>query len=143
MATTNRLPLDIYDDIPAEMRRYLKHHGWHFNKKACDFAVDLMRRKNPSTGKSEKIDPMTKEDVDELLSKYGIKLENNVDYDYVYVANLAKSDLMKSSLSDEQHHALYVKDVIDDFDAGDGEVMRCWDARMTSRGIPVDWEDIL
>lgn len=49
MATRKRLPLDMYDDIPTEMRKYLRFHGWHFNKKACDFAVSLMRKKNAST----------------------------------------------------------------------------------------------
>ena len=36
------------------MTAYLRHNGWHFNKKLCDFAVSLMRRMNPATGKSEK-----------------------------------------------------------------------------------------
>lgn len=78
-----------------------------------------------------------------MLAKYGVTLENNVDYDYVYVANMGKADLLKSSITDEQHLALYVKDVVDDVDAGDGEIMREWDAKMTSRGIAVDWEEIL
>lgn len=59
------------------------------------------------------------------------------------VANMGKADLLKSSITDEQHLALYVKDVVDDVDAGDGEIMREWDAKMTSRGIAVDWEEIL
>jgi hypothetical protein len=140
MATRKRLPLDMYDDIPMEMRKYLRFHGWHFNKKACDFAVSLMRKKNVSTGKTEKIEPLTKDQVDSMLAKYGVTLENNVDYDYVYVANMGKADLLKSSITDEQHLALYVKDVVDDVDAGDGEIMREWDAKMTSRGIAVDWK---
>lgn len=138
-----RIPLDMYDEIPEEMRRYLKHNGWHFNKKACEFAVSLMRKKNASTGKLERVEMMTKEQVDNILAKYGITLENNVDYDYIYIANMAKADMYKSSITDEQHLAMYIKDVIDDVDAGDGEVMREWDAKMTSRGIPVEWEDLL
>ena len=143
MATRKRLPLDMHDDIPMEMRKYLRFHGWHFNKKACDFAVSLMRKKNASTGKTEKIEPLTKDQVDSMLARYGVTLENNVDYDYVYVANMGKADLLKSSITDEQHLALYVKDVVDDVDAGDAEIMREWDAKMTSRGIAVDWEEIL
>lgn len=138
-----RIPLDMYDDIPEEMRRYLKQNGWHFNRKACEFAVSLMRKKNPTTGKLERVEMMPKEQVDALLAKFGITLENNVDYDYVYVANMVKADMYKSSIADEQHLAMYVKDVIDDVDAGDGEVMREWDAKMTSRGIAVEWDEIL
>lgn len=139
-----RVSLDMYDDnIPDEMRKYLQHNGWHFNKKACDFAVSLMRKKNTATGKIEKLEPMTKEQVDSMLTKFGVVLENAYDYDYVYLANKARHLLMKSSIVDEQHLALYVKDIIDDSQIGDGEIMRKWDAEMTSRGIPVQWDDIL
>ena len=133
----------MYDKIPEEMRKYLSINGWHFNKKACDYAVSLMRKRNPTTGKAERMEPVGKELVDAMLAKYGISLENNVGYDYVYVANMAKADFMKSSITDEQHLALYVRDVIDDIDAGDGEVMREWDAKMTSRGMPIEWSDLL
>lgn len=139
-----RVPLDMYDeDIPEEMKKYLAHNGWHFNKKACDFAVSLMRKRNTATGKMEKLEPLTKEQVDTMLTKFGIMLENNFDYDYVYLANKGKHLLFKSSISDEQHLALYVKDIIDDNQIGDGEIMRKWDAEMTARGIPVQWDDIL
>lgn len=139
-----RVPLDIYDeDLPEGMKVYLRHYGFHFTRKACDFAIGLMRKKNMATGKVEKVEKLTKEQVDAMLTKYGIVLENNVDYDYVYLANFAKTVLFKSSIADEQHLAMYVKDIIDDPYLGDGEVMRKWDAEMTSRGIPVEWEDIL
>lgn len=138
-----RTPLDMYDDIPEEMRRYLRHNGWHFNKKACDFAISLMRKKNIATNKIEKIEALTKEQVDALLTKYGVTLENNFDYDYVYVANAAKARLLKSSIPDESKLALYIKDIVDDPLLGDGEIMRTWDAQMVARGIPVEWSDIL
>lgn len=138
-----RIPLDMYDEIPDEMRRYLKQYGWHFNRKACEFAVSLMRKKNATTGNLDRVEMMSKEQVDALLTKYNITLDNNVDYDYIYVANMAKADVYKSSIPDEQHLAMYIKDIVDDIDAGDGEIMREWDAKMTSRGIAVEWDDIL
>ena len=136
-------PLDIYDDRPKEMTAYLRHNGWHFNKKLCDFAVSLMRRMNPATGKSEKIEPMTKDKVDELLAKNGVRVENNTLYDYVYVANQAKADCFKSSIADEPHLALYVTDIIDDHDAPEGMVMCMWYAKMTRAGEPVEWDEML
>lgn len=33
------------------MEAYLSNFGWHFNKKMCDFAVSLMKKINPATGK--------------------------------------------------------------------------------------------
>ena len=68
--------MDIRDRRPEEMEAYLSNFGWHFNKKMCEFAVSLMKKLNPSTGKKERIEPISKEKVDELLTRYGIKLEN-------------------------------------------------------------------
>jgi hypothetical protein len=138
-----RLSLDLYDEIPHEMRTYLKHNGWHFNRKACDYAVGLMKRKNASNGKVEKVEKLTKDAVDAMLTKHGVSIENTDDYDYVYVANKFKATLFKSGIADEQQLAMAIKSVVDDELSGDGEIMRKWDAEMTSRGIPIDWEELL
>lgn len=138
-----REPLDIRDRRPEEMEAYLSNFGWHFNKKMCEFAVSLMKKHNPSTGKKERIEPISKEKVDELLTRYGIKIENNVLYDYVYWANQCKADLFKSSVSDESHMALYIKDMIDDPDAPDGMAMCMWYAKMNRAGEPIEWDEML
>lgn len=136
-------PLDVYDELPEGMRAYLQHYGWHFNRKACDYAVSLMRKKNPSTGKMERIEPYTKEQVDELLRKTNVTVEDTRNYDYVFAANMCKADYLKSSVPDEPHLALYIKDVIDDPDAEDGVTMRRWYATMVANGEMVDWSEIL
>lgn len=138
-----REPLDIYDERPQEMKAYLSNFGWNFNKKMCDFAVSLMKKVNPATGKKEYIDPISKEKVDELLAKYGVKLNNNILYNYVYIANQGKADLLKSSVPDEQHLALYIKDMVDDPDAPDGMIMSMWYAKMIRAGEPIEWDDML
>lgn len=125
------------------MKKYLQHNGWHFNKKACEWAVSLMEKKNEATGKKEKIEPWTKDAVNELLKANNVVLEYNVAYDYVYVANMCKADFLKDSVPDDAHAARYVKNVIDDPDGADGMVMREWYAKMVSKGVPVDWEEIL
>jgi hypothetical protein len=135
--------LDIYDDMPKDMRRYLSHYGWHFSQKACEWAVSLMRKENPSTKKLEKITPYTKEQVDELLKKYNVNIEDKGGYDYIFAANMCKADYLRSSIPDEAHLALYIKDVIDDPDAGDGVTMRRWYATMVANGEMVDWSEIM
>ena len=135
--------MDIRDRRPEEMEAYLSNFGWHFNKKMYEFAVSLMKKLNPSTGKKERIEPISKEKVDELLTRYGIKLENNALYDYVYVANMGKADYLKSSIPDEAHLALYIKDTIDDPDAPDGTTMRRWYATMIAAGEPIEWDEML
>ena len=102
-----------------------------------------MKRRNDATAKTERIEPWTKDQVDLLLKTNNVVLENNVGYDYVYVANMCKADFLRSSVPDEPHAAKYVKDVIDDSDGADGMVMREWYAKMIAKGVPVDWEELL
>jgi len=130
----NRRPLDLYDDRPASMKRYLKYYGQHFNKKLCNFAVSYMDH-----GKAS----VPKEKVDEIFNKYGIKLDHNELYDYVYVYNMGNNDFLGSSVIDEKHLAMYVKDVIDDNDGYDGIVFNRWYADTVTLGIPIEWEEML
>ena len=132
-----RAALDLYDELPKSMRKYLMHNGWHFNKSLCNFAISLMRKHG------KKLDPISKENVDKLLEQNKIQLDNNVGYDYVFVANMCKADYYGSSITDDKHVALYIKDTIDDEDAADGTTMRRWYATMVANGITVDWDDSL
>lgn len=122
----------------SDKEKYIEENGWHFNMKACEDAVHYLRKKG-ATGKPEPIEPWTREQVDALLQKNGVKLEKAVGYDHVYVANMLKSDSFKGSIPDEAHLALGVKEAIDDIDAADGEIMACWYVKMIRRRIPVDW----
>ncbi len=138
-----RYPLDVWDDMPKDMKRYIREYGWNFTKRAYEYAAGLMRKHNPATGKLEKVEPLTKDQVDEMLTKYGIKIENNVMYNYVYVATMAKSDYYKSSLPDEKALCLFVKDYIDDVDASPETAFRRWEATMRGNGTPIDWSELV
>ena len=135
-----RQPLDIYDVRPRSQEIYLSANGWHFSDTACKYAISLMRKRNIASGKMEKLPIMEAEEVDEILKRHGVVLENNVGLDYVYVANMCRYDFFKSSIPDEKHLALYVKDVVDDVDAPDGTIMSQWYAKMVRSGIPVPWK---
>lgn len=125
------------------MRRYLEAYGWHFSKKMCGWAVSMMKRRSPTTGKEEPLDMCPKEKVDEILKKYGIEMENDTAYDAVYVYNMARADFLKSSIADEQHAAMFVKDYLDDTDGYDGIALTRFYADCIGKGIPVMWEDML
>ncbi len=129
-----RTSLDSFDERPRDMKNYLRHYGLHFNRKLCEFAVSKMNH-----GKT----PISKVKADEILSKNNIKLIHNELYDYVYVINMGNNDFLGSSIPDEKHLALYVKDVIDDEDGYDGIVFNRWYADMSRSGIPIDWEEML
>ena len=115
-----RQALDTYDDMPKYMKQYLRNYGWHFNKALCNYAVSLMKKGG------QKLEPVS-----------------NVRCDYVFVANMCKADYYGSSITDEKHFALYIKDTIDDEDAGDGTTMRRWYATMVANGTMVDWEEFI
>lgn len=132
-----RAALDVYDDMPRPMKKYLQNYGWHFNKSLCEYAVSLMKK----NGKT--LEPLSKEFIDKTLSTYNIQLSKNVGYDYIFVANMCKADYYGSSITDEKHFALYIKDTIDDEDAGDGTTMRRWYATMIANGIMVDWMEFV
>ena len=72
--------------------------------------------KTDAIGKRNYITPWSKEEVDSLLKKYNITLNNKIGYDYVFAANMCKADYMGSSIMDEQHVALFIKDYVDDKD---------------------------
>lgn len=137
-----KTPLDFYDDIPRDMKSYLRNYGYSFSKKACDFAVSKMKKKGVS-GKAEKIEPYTKEKAEELLKKYNITLENNIGYNFVYILNMACADYYKSSIPDEQHLALFVKDYIDDVDGNPENVFRKWLVSMDGDGEPIEWSEMI
>ena len=130
-----------YDEIPEGMMYYINNYGPHFNKKLCKEASSRMYKE--VNGKKEYIKPYTKEQLDEMLEAYGIKLKRNKLYDAVYVACMCKADFLGSSIVDEQHMALYIKDVIDDVDAPDGLVFNRFYADCCYKGIAIDWEDML
>lgn len=132
-----RTALDINDNMPKAMRKYISNYGWHFNKLMCEYAVSLMRKKG------KQMEPVSKEYIDKVLQQNDITLDNNVGHDYVFVGNMCKADYYGSSITDEKHFALYIKDTIDDEDAGDGTTMRRWYATMIANGIMIDWEEFV
>lgn len=132
-----RTSLDIYDERPPEMTKYLQYNGWHFNKKMCEFAISQMRK----GGKP--LEMHTKEQIDKLLKNANVTLDNNQLYDYVYVANMCKADFLGKSIPNEVYMAKYIKDVIDDEDGYDGLVFNRWYADTVKKGIAIDWYEML
>lgn len=133
--------LDIYDMRPQSMIAYLSNYGWHFNKKLCDFAVSLMYTKE--NGKEVKTECLSKVKVEELLTKYGIKLERNLNYDFVYTFHMYKTDCKGKVPIDEKMILLLTKATVEDDDAADGFILRRWYATMVGNGEPVYWSDFL
>ena len=135
--------LDIYDDMPSSMKMYISNHDRHCNMKAYDPAVKYMKRLDNATNMKIKVVPYTKQEVDNILTNHNVYVSNKIMYDYVYVATMCKADYLGSSIKDENHLALYIKDTIDDVDASNETTFRRWLATMIGNGIPIDWDEII
>lgn len=133
-----RTSLDSYDMLPPEMRAYLRHYGRHFNRKMYEFAVEGMYKEN-----RERFEPLENERYEKILKNNGIKLDNDVMCDGMFVMSMAMSDFLGSSLENEQQLARFVKDYIDDPDQVDGFVFNRFYADCVLKGMPIDWEEML
>jgi hypothetical protein len=124
----------MYSRYPSGMEEYLSVYGWHFSKNMCDWAVSRMEMKS---------NPMNKEQTDELLKKYNISLDRKYAYDYVFAINMALADYMGSSIEDEKHLALFVKDYVDDVDGYKELPFTRFYADCIGLGVPIIWEDMI
>ena len=118
-----------YDIKPENFINYLRYYGQHFNKKLCQFACNNLQKQD-----------YTKEKLDSILKAYNIEIKDLKLYDYVYIANWAKCMFYGSSISDEKHLVLFIKDMIEK----EGElIFNRWYADMAKKGIPIEWEDMI
>lgn len=108
--------LDTYSKFPSGMKLYLESYGFHFSKKLYEWAVSKMKVKDEATGKEKKLEPWSKDEVDDMLKANGITIEHDKGYDVAYVANMLKADFYKKSLVDEAHLCKHIKCYLDDID---------------------------
>lgn len=131
--------LDYYDILPAGMEAYLSSHGRHFSKPMLEWAVGMMEDKRGNKGKA-----MERKRFDELMQSYSQKLSRNEGYyDGIYVWAMATSDYLGSSIKDEQHLAMFVKDYIDDIDGNPTRAFDEFYINCIAKGIDIPWEDLI
>lgn len=116
-----------YDIKPEAFLNYLRYYGPHFNKKLCEFAC------------KDKQD-YDKEKLNTLLQTNKIELPNAKLCDAVYLANWCKSTLFGSSIPDEKHLILFLKDI---FEKEGDLVFNRWYADMAKQGIAIEWEEMI
>lgn len=146
MALSNFVQREMEEIYPTGYAEYMAEYGEHFSKKMCEWAVSMMKKETKQangTSRKERIDPWTKEQVDELLARHGITLENDKGYDKVYVANMCKADYLGKSVPSEAHLAQYVKDSLDDPDGYDGMVFNRFVMDCLGSRTPIMWEDMI
>lgn len=124
------------------MEEYLSMYGWHFSKKMCAWAVSMMSHKESPNGLSS-IQMLDHDAVKELLHRNGVDLRNVIGYDADYVLHMAKADYFGSSIADEQHLSLFVKDYLEDADGYDEVAFTRFYADCIGKGEIIPWEDVI
>ena len=120
------------------MEEYMEEYGRHFDKKLFEFAVGMMEDRNGNPLK-----PWDKSKTEEVLKANGVSIRNNYGHDAAYVMNMARADYWGSSLFDESHLALYVRDYLDD---RDGNPTRAFDEfyiNSAAKGVPIFWDELM
>ena len=131
--------LDFYDILPAGMEAYLASHGHHFSKPMLEWAVGMMRDKNGHKGT-----PIDRKRFDEIMTAYDQTLTRAEGYyDGIYVWCMGKSDYLGSSIVDEPHLAMFVKDYIDDIDGNPTRAFDEFYINCIAKGIDIPWEDLI
>ena len=82
----------------------------------------------------------SKDSLDILLQSHNLDIPNAKLHDLVYVANWCKSVFGGSSIADEKHFVLFLKDI---FEHEGDLIFNRWFADMAKRGIPIEWEDMI
>ena len=129
--------------MPEDMEKYLSFYGLHFNKKLFEFAVSMMKKVDKIAGRTEKVSPVKMENLQVMLSRYGVEVEPTDVYDALYLATMVKADFWGSSIEDEEHMARYIKDVICDPDGYEGIVLCRFIADCNAKGIGIFWDMML
>lgn len=129
--------LDQYEKRPEAMDNYLSYYGWNFNKKMCDFAISKIYKNG------KKVPQMSKQQIDDLLTRFNIKLENDILYNKVYVYHMLYADFFSSSIIDDRHLAMAIKDYLDDEDGYKEIAFSRFYIDCVKKGIPIDWDEML
>lgn len=117
---------------------YVDMYGFHFSKKLYEFAVSMMKDRNGGSPQ-----PVTKEQCSEKLRNLGVTLKNDKGYDAAYVWQMGMADYFGSSIKDEQHLALFVKDFLDDPDGSKTKAFDHFVVDCRAKDEPLFWEDFV
>lgn len=139
-----KTPLDLYDYelTPPAMKAYLRNYGFNFSKKACEYAVSLMKKTEGNPPRKVPITPWSKERIAESFKRTNVLLEGELNYNHVYLFNMATADYPKT-LTDERSLCMFVKESAEDVDSNPDNIFRKWIISMDGNGIPIYWEDLL
>lgn len=117
---------------------YVDQYGYNFNKKLYEWAVSMMKDRA-----GNKPNVLTREQVSDWLRTQGVTLKNDIGYNAAYILAMAKSDYFGSSVKDNIHLALFVKDYLDDPDGAETKAFDHFVMDCRAKRIPIYWDEML
>lgn len=117
---------------------YTDQYGCHFSRKLYEFAVSMMKDRN-----GNRVQPVEKEQAKEFLETHGVTVKNDKGYDAAYVYHMARADYLGSSISDDAHLALFVRDFLDDPDGSKTKAFDHFVVDCRAKKEPIFWDDML
>lgn len=128
--------------ISAGEAIYMDKNFGLFSKKLAEWAIDHMEMKDPVTKDIKPLKARSIEDVQDVLKKNGVELQDEFVYTGWYLFNMALADYPKSLKTDEQR-AMFVEETICDPDGSPENVLACFVAKMCNAEMPIYWEKYL
>ena len=122
----------------TSFEEYTDQFGMHFNKKLYEWAVSMMADRNGNN-----VQPRTKDQITENLRAYGVTLDNAKGYDAAYVYQMARADYFGSSIPDDAHLAMYVKDFLEDPDGSETKAFDHFVVDCRAKGEPIFWDSMM
>lgn len=79
----------------------------------------------------------------EILKRNNVEIEKDMGYDIPFVFMRKKTDSLGGSIPDEAHLAMAVNEFFTDKDGYDTMAFDEFLAKVSAKGIPVPWDDLL
>lgn len=124
--------------IMTAFEEYTDQYGCNFNKKLYEWAVSMMEDRNGNP-----VVRMTKEQVSAFLKTNGVTVDRDKGYNAAYVYAMAMADYWGSSISDDAHLAMFVKDYIDDPDGSETKAFDHFVVDCRAKGEPIFWDSMM
>lgn len=118
-----------------------KYHGL-FSRKLAEWAISRMEIKDTASRQMKRIVPRSLDDVQEILVKNDIEIQDEFIYTGWYLFMMAMADYPKTLTTDAQR-AMFANETINDPDGCPENVLDCFVAKMRNANVPIYWEKYL
>ena len=119
---------------------YIKKHGYHFNKKLAEKAINMMEPRNKND--INLIDIFTEAKAKTYFENIG-NYNNTSLYDFIVTSCMAYSDFYPTVIKSEEDCWNYGVMVATDIDGYEGIQFMRWTSDIIGKEIVIDWKEVI